>query len=162
MNPAQDDSFHLNSAALATPFAYFDTQLKALLGVPGLPPTVSSSSPGISPWQLDSLLRYRSAENVRSSIDTTSSIVKLVDRIKGMPVGTAVRSDVESALDALEEVSPNQSKNFVSGILRVSADSSKRQERRSGHNSPSFRSSVRSLLRRILQPENGRHAILPR
>lgn len=109
LNPNQDDDhFHLDSAALATPFAYFDTQLKALLGVPGLPSTVASTPSGISPWQLDSLLRYRSAENVRSSIDTTSSIVKLVDRIKGMPVGKAVRSDVESALDALEEVSPGR------------------------------------------------------
>jgi hypothetical protein len=54
---------------------------------------------------LDSLLRQRLGENVKTSIDTALSITRLVDRIKGMPVGTSVRSDFEIVLKALKEVS---------------------------------------------------------
>lgn len=99
---------HLTSKNLAHPFALFDTQLKALLGIQPLPQGVqyTATSPApLSQWQVDALVRHRVLENMHGSIDTVNSIVKLVDRIKGMPVGGTVKSDIEQALDALEEVS---------------------------------------------------------
>lgn len=104
--PAQDAIMtHLTAADLVPAFTAFSTQLTALLGVPSLPRGVRSevASP-LSDWQLDTLLRRRTSENILSSQQTLHSIVKLVDQIETMPVDQRVRGDVHNALSALEEV----------------------------------------------------------
>ncbi|KIO23158.1 hypothetical protein M407DRAFT_78419, partial [Tulasnella calospora MUT 4182] len=121
---------HLDVQTLHSTFRNFDAQLRSLLGVPPLPTDLRHrSSTGITRWQLDSLLRYRALENVRESIDTLQSILKLVDRIKGMPVGEAVRSDFNAALDALNNIyltyDYTSSKATLSASARALVSSSK-------------------------------------
>src|SRR5580704_1659169 len=93
-NPPSETSSHLqlSAAQLKPVFSSFSNQLLALLGVPKLPPNVrvavnDSVAPILTEWQLDSLLRRRTLENVRGSQDTLLSIVKLVEQIGNMPVG---------------------------------------------------------------------------
>ena len=96
---------HLTAADLVPVFTAFSNQLTALLGVPPLPHGVwSEVAPPLYDWQLDTLLRHRTAENILSSQQTLHSIVKLVDQIETMPVDHQVRGDVHNALSALEEV----------------------------------------------------------
>jgi len=91
-------------------FASFANQLPSLLGVPKLPSTISvdtthSKTSVLTEWQLENLLRQRILENVQSSQDTLSSIIKLVNKIENMPVKQDVKNDVNDALDALDNVS---------------------------------------------------------
>ena len=152
----------LSASDLETPFAHFNTQLRALLGVPPLPKGVTASSHETSTWQLDSLLRHRSLENVRSSIDTTDSIIKLVDRIKGMPVGASVTSDFDAALRALTEVS-QLSPLCVAFLPKtvVISGTCDRVDFRPGHYSPFHCSRLRALLCGLLQSDDGCNALLP-
>ncbi|KAJ7792947.1 phosphatidylinositol-glycan biosynthesis class S protein-domain-containing protein [Mycena olivaceomarginata] len=96
--------------ALTAVFTTFAAHLLALLGVPALPPSVSTSAsdvPHTTPltaWQLDALLRARALENARNAQGTLESIVSLVAQIENMPVGRDVRGDVQGALGALEEM----------------------------------------------------------
>ncbi|KAG8874275.1 GPI transamidase component [Tulasnella sp. 331] len=121
---------YLGASSLADHFALFDTQLRALLGVQPLSAgVVSVPSPHtmgpISQWQMDALLRHRVIENVHGSIDTVNSIVKLVDRIEGMPVGDSVKSDVECTLNALEEVQEiSRTGGSLAAMLQASAKAS--------------------------------------
>jgi phosphatidylinositol glycan class S len=82
----------------------FKSQFLSLLGVPELPSGVFSSESTLSDWQLDALLRRRTLENVHDSTETLQSIVKLVDRIKNMPVKEDVRGDIQDALLASDMV----------------------------------------------------------
>ncbi|KAG8698359.1 GPI transamidase component [Ceratobasidium sp. 394] len=91
-------------------FHLFRKQLEGLLGIPVLPSTVAiesdrTSSPRriLTGWQLDTLLRRRTLENIRGSVQALTSIVGLVGQIENMPVGPAVRDDVLSALDELAQ-----------------------------------------------------------
>lgn len=102
--PQAASSTHLSLDDLHGPFRYFDHQLQSLLGVAKLPERVTSLSRGVSQWQTDLLLRHRTMENTRRSLDTMQSIIKLVDRMQGMPVGESVRTEFEVALDALAQV----------------------------------------------------------
>lgn len=95
---------HLTTADLVPVFSAFSDQLIALLGVPSLPRGVQSEMSQLSGWQLDTLLRHRTSENILNSQQTLYSIVKLVDQIGAMPVDQKVRGDVHDALAALEEV----------------------------------------------------------
>jgi phosphatidylinositol glycan class S len=110
-NPPPETERHLrlSSAPLNPVFSSFSTQLLALLGVPKLPSSVrivaaDDSTPILTDWQLDALLRRRTLENVRGSQDTLLSIIKLVEQIGNMPVGRGVKDDVNGALTALEKV----------------------------------------------------------
>jgi len=88
---------------LETVFSTFRLQLFSLLGVPELPKgVVSLDSASLSQWQMDSLLRQRSLENVVSTTETLHSIIKLVDQIENMPVKEDVKGDIQDALDSLE------------------------------------------------------------
>ena len=88
---------------LETVFSTFKLQLFSLLGVPELPKgVVSLDSTSLSQWQMDSLLRQRSSENVVSTTETLHSIIKLVDQIENMPVKEDVKGDIQYALDSLE------------------------------------------------------------
>jgi len=94
---------HMISDHLETIFSAFRLQLFSLLGVPELPKgLVSLDSAALSQWQMDTLLRQRSLENVVSTTETLHSIVKLVDQIENMPVKEDVKGDIQNALDSLE------------------------------------------------------------
>ncbi|KAG8747881.1 GPI transamidase component [Ceratobasidium sp. 414] len=91
-------------------FHLFRKQLEGLLGIPTLPATVAiesdrTNSPRriLTDWQLDTLLRRRTLENIRGSVQALTSIVGLVGQIENMPVGPTVRNDVLSALDELAQ-----------------------------------------------------------
>ncbi|KAG9054408.1 GPI transamidase component [Serendipita sp. 407] len=91
-------------------FSLFRTQLLTLLGVPPLPPNVKiSSDPDgatepLSSWQIDALLRRRIRENTEGSIQALTSIVKLVDELKNMPVGMDVKGEVLQGIEELEKM----------------------------------------------------------
>jgi phosphatidylinositol glycan class S len=110
-------------SSLTPVFSVFRSQLRTLLGVPAIPPSISVSnfSPSnvpplhpnervshhrLSPWQKDALLRTRTLENVNGARETLESIVKLVHQIQNMPVKANVRGDVVGALDALRRLCP--------------------------------------------------------
>ncbi|KIJ61641.1 hypothetical protein HYDPIDRAFT_137639 [Hydnomerulius pinastri MD-312] len=95
---------HLSRAELTPVFSAFANQLSALLGVSPLPDGIKSEDTSVlSDWQLDTLLRYRTSENMLGSQQTLYSIVKLVDQIENMPVDQSVRGDVHGSLTALEQ-----------------------------------------------------------
>ncbi|KAF9653708.1 hypothetical protein BDM02DRAFT_3135231 [Thelephora ganbajun] len=94
---------HMTSDYLESIFSAFGLQLFSLLGVPELPKgIISLDSTPLSRWQMDSLLRQRSLENVVSTTETLHSIIKLVDQIENMPVKEDVKGDIQNALDSLE------------------------------------------------------------
>jgi len=94
---------HMTSDHLESIFSAFRLQLFSLLGAPELPEgVVSLDSTPLSQWQMDSLLRQRSLENVLSTTETLRSIIKLVDQIENMPVREDVKGDIQNALDSLE------------------------------------------------------------
>lgn len=94
---------------LLSPSAAFLGQLHSLLGVPRSPALVNHQprEAGLSSWQLDTMLRKRSIENIRDSQDTLRSIVRLVNQIENMPVGEKVRGAVDASLAALRQVRPS-------------------------------------------------------
>ena len=104
-NLPSDTTSHLSMTSdhLESVFSAFRLQLFSLLGVPELPKgVVSLDSTPLSQWQMDSLLRQRSLENVVSTTETLHSIIKLVDQIENMPVKEDVKGDIQNALDSLE------------------------------------------------------------
>lgn len=104
-NPPTDmtSRLHMNFDLLENIFASFRFQLLSLLGVPKLPKgVVCLDDAPLSQWQMDSLLRQRSLENVVSATETLDSIVKLVNQIENMPVKEDVRGDIQTALDSLQ------------------------------------------------------------
>lgn len=106
---------------LLSPSAAFLGQLHSLLGVPRSPALVNHQprEAGLSSWQLDTMLRKRSIENIRDSQDTLRSIVRLVNQIENMPVGEKVRGAVDASLAALRQL---QSVRSTKDIFRRSAD----------------------------------------
>ncbi|CUA73717.1 GPI transamidase component PIG-S homolog [Schizosaccharomyces pombe 972h-] [Rhizoctonia solani] len=106
-------------------FHIFRKQLEGLLGVPALPPPFdlrldrgSTSKQVLSGWQLDTLLRRRTLENIQGSVQTLSSIVGLAGQIENMPIGSSVRDDV---LSALEELSQTHNATYPTQTLTHSA-----------------------------------------
>ena len=104
-----DARLQLSMTQLEPIFSSFVNQLLSLLGVPDLPSSISVDTTGsktsiLTDWQLENLLRQRILENVRSSQDTLSSIIKLVDQIENMPVKQDVKNDINGALNALDDV----------------------------------------------------------
>ena len=108
LNPPVDspDNFHLTSSDLHPAFSAFSGQLFALLGVPPLPTGLQKTDPSsvITGWQFDALARRRTLENAHHGQETLQSIVRLVHKIKNMPIGEGVKTDVLDALSALEMV----------------------------------------------------------
>jgi len=121
-NPPSDMSSHtrMTSPHLQNILLTFKYQFLSLLGVPELPPGVFSSESTLSDWQLDALLRRRTLENVHDSTETLQSIVKLVDRIKNMPVKEDVRGDIQDALLASDMTHEATSKSAALALLHSS------------------------------------------
>ncbi|KAF7779003.1 hypothetical protein Agabi119p4_3348 [Agaricus bisporus var. burnettii] len=63
-----------------------------------------SEAASLSDWQFDALMRHHTAENIKNTQETLTSIVKPVDQIGNMPVKEDVRDDVQGALEALEQL----------------------------------------------------------
>ena len=121
-NFPSDMTSHLpmTSDHLESVFSAFRFQLLSLLGVPELPKGVASlDNTPLSQWQMDSLLRQRSLENVVSTTETLHSIVKLVDQIENMPVKEDVKGDIQNALDSLELT--YESSGLAESALKYSA-----------------------------------------
>ena len=102
----------LEMADLELPFAYFASQLYALLGVPPVHPKYKiqehHSERGIrpvTPWQKVNLMRSITDSNLVDAKGTLLSITRLVARIKEMVINKEVRTDVEGAVNALQKVS---------------------------------------------------------
>lgn len=111
---------YMTSDHLKNTFSAFRLQLLSLLGAPELPKgVVSLDSTPLSQWQMDSLLRQRSLENVVSTTETLHSIVKLVDQIENMPVKEDVKGDIQNALDSLELT--YESSGLAESALKYSA-----------------------------------------
>jgi len=101
-------------------FSAFGLQLFSLLGIPELPKgVVSLDSAPISRWQMDTLLRQRSLENVVSTTETLDSTIKLVGQIENIPVKEDVKGDIQNALDSLELA--HESSNSAESALEYSA-----------------------------------------
>lgn len=98
----------LSASELDSAFATFEKQLRTLLGAPNMPLLDSSQvtataipASAQAAITVDSLLRKRILEVSRESVQTLGSIVRLVDKIKVLGVGSAVRDDVRSSLARL-------------------------------------------------------------
>ncbi|KAG8831599.1 GPI transamidase component [Serendipita sp. 399] len=117
-------------------FSLFRTQLLTLLGVSQLPSNVviapgpDGSKEPLSPWQIDALLRQRIRENTEGSIQALTSIIKLVNQLKNMPVGTDVKGEILQAIEQLEmmntpETSPRSALELFTRSRHALAYSSK-------------------------------------
>jgi len=102
----------LEAADLQLPFAYFATQLYALLGVPSIDVRYADEylrahSKTLRPmdeWQKINFMRSIIGSNLQEATGTLISITRLVARIKEMVIKREVRSDVEGAVNALQKV----------------------------------------------------------
>ncbi|KAK4046991.1 GPI transamidase component [Microbotryomycetes sp. JL201] len=105
MNPPSSRSANeLQLEDFSASFALFRQQVRKILGVPSAP---SEMPPRLVPdqWQVEAMVRARLTESVKESVDTLTSIVKLVDDIPNMRVGRQVQKRVERAVDELDKVS---------------------------------------------------------
>ena len=91
---------------LQQPFAYFTHHLKALLGVPDEPELVRQHKATLGEWQVQTLLRVRTLENIKEATETLEGIQRLVAKIREMKVGREVQRDVEIAEGYTSEVRP--------------------------------------------------------
>lgn len=82
----------------------WDTQLRALLGVPQSTTSLSQEQP-ISVLEADLLALTRINENIQNSIDTLDSIVSLVDKLRNLGVDKEVKADFMKSLASLDKVS---------------------------------------------------------
>ncbi|PWN31885.1 uncharacterized protein FA14DRAFT_192170 [Meira miltonrushii] len=99
----------LNSNDLDKAFTSFDKQLRSLLGL-RRPTGISEaeeadampSSDARLALALDALVRRRTIGSMRESVRTLASIIRLVDKIKILGVGSQVQDDVRQALKMLQ------------------------------------------------------------
>jgi hypothetical protein len=116
---SQPNSSTLTAPDLAQSFRLFASQLHTLLGVPTLPSFFKASSPEtLLTWQVDTLVKRRTIENVKESVDTLGAITKLAKEIQNMRVGSEVRRDVVDALHELDQVRSVGAVRYV-GCLRA-------------------------------------------
>ncbi|BEI84378.1 hypothetical protein CcaverHIS002_0409820 [Cutaneotrichosporon cavernicola] len=118
--PAEAGAYTLSLDALDRPFKQFTEHLYGLLSLPALfdklhpcPETVPKGGKTraqrglrdpLTVWQLDTILRVRMAENAAEGRKTLGGIVRLVDKIKEMQLGSGVRDKVLGAVRRLEEL----------------------------------------------------------
>lgn len=131
----EDASYHLTGTALDQPFSQFTSDFYKLLAIPPLPEKVhpcpeknatkSRASRGVSeplsPWQLDTVLRMRHAENAREARKTLGGIVRLIDKIEEMEIHAAVREKILGAIAKLEQL-PAAAKEGVLASALLSRD----------------------------------------
>ncbi|KAM0787757.1 hypothetical protein ACM66B_003814 [Microbotryomycetes sp. NB124-2] len=124
MNPPVSGSLSGNAHELefqdfSPSFALFRQQLRKILGVPSSTLAGHGSSNVVpDQWQIDAMVRARTREAVKESVDTLTSIVKLVQDIPNMRVGRQVQSKVERAVDELDKVDRQLELGDHDGALR--------------------------------------------
>lgn len=93
-------------SALRPAFCIFERQLRALLGVPLVPPggELSTCGRALSAPEVDSLTKRRLREATRDTVETLAATVKLASEIQNMQINAGVQRRVEAALDQLDEV----------------------------------------------------------
>ncbi|GAA5958871.1 hypothetical protein JCM8115_000671 [Rhodotorula mucilaginosa] len=92
-------------SALRPAFCIFERQLRALLGVPLVPPGGAMLTCGraLSPHDVDSLAKRRLREATGDTVETLAATVKLASEIQNMQINAGVQRRVEAALDQLDE-----------------------------------------------------------
>jgi Phosphatidylinositol-glycan biosynthesis class S protein len=100
----KDLSGDLPEEALQEAMKLWDTQLRALLGVPQSTTSLSQEQP-VSVLEADLLALTRINENIQNSIDTLDSIVSLVDKLRNLGVDKEVKADFMKSLASLDKVS---------------------------------------------------------
>lgn len=119
----------LNSNDLDKAFTSFDKQLRSLLGL-RRPTGISEaeeadampSSDARLALALDALVRRRTIGSMRESVRTLGSIIRLVDKIKILGVGSQVQDDVRQALKMLQ-VAAHLRDDQTAPILRQGSSS---------------------------------------
>ena len=96
------NSTYLTSSDLEHPFSTFSSQLSSLLGIP----TISGAGHPLhrGHWKSSALMRERTIQNVRESIERLGALARQVKEIKNMRIPLAVQSDVRGVLEALPKV----------------------------------------------------------
>ncbi|KAJ9114086.1 hypothetical protein QFC22_005906 [Naganishia vaughanmartiniae] len=123
----RDDDEHMSSLQMRQAFTIFRKDLLQLLGVPPLPETLCTGDADdqaglelvITPWQFSSLLRTHVQATTVSAVDTSTSISRLVSRIREMRVGKEVVGDVESSVHSLTEAFGKRSTRADKGLMGV-------------------------------------------
>ena len=78
------------------------------------------NSDGITDWELDNLMRFRSLENTASSIHTLDSLLKLLNQIKNMVINDEIAKDVYTAVNALQEAKKFSEAGNLSDFIKSS------------------------------------------
>ncbi|CAG8612064.1 1296_t:CDS:2 [Paraglomus brasilianum] len=112
-----NNSYKLTVEELKPIIEIFISQLRGLLGVrkftsddKELSAKVRYAPPpstAITAWELDSLIRHRTAENIVAAISTLKSLSQLVSEIPNMVVLDHIQTEVLQALDSLKESCEN-------------------------------------------------------
>jgi GPI-anchor transamidase subunit S len=159
----------LDNEGLRKVFRAFSSQLQILLGVPPIPPYVRvtlEEGEIFNAWQMDTLLRQRTLENVRAAKDTLSSTVKLVDEIDNMPVDRIAKGDIQQSVEILEQVNNDHSHRIGGIVLTQPIDSihASKEERKCLASRSYFPISIRinAVFKGILPPRHACSAILPK
>lgn len=92
---------HLSSSDLAIPFDIFAKQLRALIGMPAI---AGMASVYRSQWETSALMRERTLQNAKDTVDRLSAISRQVNEIQNMRIPLAVQTDVTAALQALSQM----------------------------------------------------------
>ncbi|KAJ1653956.1 GPI transamidase component [Dispira simplex] len=132
--PAQPQRCLLEVDQLRESIVVFITQLRDLLGVPGLHDELARLQPefhvqedptafqvGISSWELRHLIRQRSAQNIAEGVATLNSLVRLVHSIPNMVIMDTIQHTVEEALDHLHAFEVQlQARNYTGAFYHSS------------------------------------------
>lgn len=132
LNPPEGEAkaYRLTLDALDAPFAQFVEHFYQLLSIPGRPTQVHVA-PGdkgrgiaspLSPWQLDTVLRTRLAENTAEAKKTLASMVRLIAKIEEMKVGAGVRDKILGAVSKLEGLPATARANSPRAAFVLSRD----------------------------------------
>ncbi|WOO81447.1 GPI transamidase component PIG-S [Vanrija pseudolonga] len=134
LNPPDGEAkaYRLTLDALDAPFAQFVEHFYQLLSIPARPSQVHVA-PGdddagrglaspLSPWQLDTVLRTRLAENTAEAKKTLASMVRLIAKIEEMKVGAGVRDKILGAVSKLEGLPATARANSPRAAFVLSRD----------------------------------------
>ncbi|KDN42089.1 hypothetical protein K437DRAFT_258029 [Tilletiaria anomala UBC 951] len=131
----------LPEQSLVEAVTLWNIHLRALLGLPrsayGLSQATSASAnPTVTSFEVDLLGIARIKENIRNSIETLDSIIKLVDKLQNLGVDKTVQADFRQSIACLNQIEERlsstlatvdctDSKSKLSELLQLSSDASR-------------------------------------